>query len=127
MKYATIEDRLLYNSFLNPFTGCWEWLGRYLADGYGRLDVRRGGKHVSLLAHRVSYEVFVGCISLGNDVDHTCPFPLRHCINPAHLRLAPYKEHRLDAMLRRYENGYHEAKWRYVIEHWWSENEICLP
>lgn len=44
--------------------GCWTWLSRVDKDGYGR-----HGKH---LAHRAVYEILVGPIPPGHDLDHEC-------------------------------------------------------
>lgn len=84
-----MEERLLSKSVLLTDSDCWLWIGKRSA-GYGRLNVRRDGRHVTLLAHRVSYETWVGPIPEGMEVDHVCRERL--CINPAHLRLATPKE-----------------------------------
>lgn len=55
--------------------GCWEWLNKRTAHGYG---VQKGK-----LAHREAYEDVVGPIPEGFQVDHVCNMP--SCINPAHL------------------------------------------
>lgn len=55
--------------------GCWLWTGCINPGGYGRL----GGR----LAHRVSYEVFVGEIPVGLTLDHLCY--VTACVRPEHL------------------------------------------
>lgn len=55
--------------------GCWLWIGRIDPGGYGRLSGR--------LAHRVSYEEFVGAIPAGLTLDHLCY--VAACVRPEHL------------------------------------------
>jgi hypothetical protein len=62
---------------------CWLWGKCITSGGYGRLKV--GGRTV--LAHRVAYELEVGPIPDGLQLDHVrargCAN--KHCVNPAHL------------------------------------------
>lgn len=68
---------------------CWQWTGG-LSHGYG---VVNGDKHRDG-AHRFSYELHVGPIPDGLDIDHLChqppcpggdECPHRSCVNPDHL------------------------------------------
>jgi hypothetical protein len=61
---------------------CWGWTASRNPNGYGQIGGR--DRHL-LLAHRVSYELFVGTIPDGMCVLHRCDNP--SCTNPAHLRL----------------------------------------
>lgn len=73
--------------------GCWHWTGALQSRGYGSMGAGRGGK--SMLAHRFSYEHFVGPIPEGMQIDHVChsrdavcpggKCVHRRCVNPAHL------------------------------------------
>lgn len=64
-------------------TGCWIWPG-WRRGQYGGLFVP-GGRRQSALAHRWSYEQFVGAVPEGMKVCHRCDTPL--CVNPDHLFL----------------------------------------
>jgi len=59
--------------------GCWIWQGAPSQKGYGR--VRWNGKQQRV--HKVIYEIKVGPIPKGMDLDHLCPNKL--CANPEHL------------------------------------------
>lgn len=71
-----IEVRLL-ERIVQTDTSCWIWQGSGVRYGALRVDGRMR------LAHRVSYETFVGPIPDGLELDHLCRTP--KCINPAHL------------------------------------------
>jgi hypothetical protein len=62
-----------------PNSGCWLWEAMDNGEGYGVISLN--GK--SILAHRWSYEYFVGPIPLGLDLDHKCR--VRCCVNPNHV------------------------------------------
>ena len=79
---GSLADQLIDRSLPIPiFDGCWIWMLSIIQDGYGRMQV--GSKKI--LAHRLSYEAFVGKIPEGILVLHRCDVP--SCINPSHLFL----------------------------------------
>lgn len=75
--------------------GCWLWLGKLQHDGYPQIKVPTGRRPgVNMMTHRVSYELYVGPIPEGYQLDHRChtracpggnTCPHRRCVNPAHL------------------------------------------
>lgn len=72
---AYIEER----SIPEPNTGCWLWM---LSLGSHKYPQGFDGNAV-VLAHRLSYEAFVGAIPENFEVDHKCRN--RSCVNPEHL------------------------------------------
>lgn len=65
--------------------GCWLWGAFIDKAGYGRIG---SGSDV-LYAHRVSYEIHVGPIPGGVEIDHKCRN--RSCVNPEHLQAVSRK------------------------------------
>lgn len=59
--------------------GCWLWTAFTDREGYGKFS----DKGRLFIAHRWSYEHFVGPIPDGLTIDHLCR--VTSCVNPAHL------------------------------------------
>ena len=69
---------------------CWPWTGAHVPRGYGFLTVSVGDGRVTIYAHRLAYEMFVGPIGEGLTIDHLCRNPA--CVNPAHLEPVTMRE-----------------------------------
>lgn len=74
----TVEQRFWQGVRKSDY--CWEWSGARSSGGYGR--VPSGGRD-ALYAHRFAYELLVGPIPEGLQIDHLCRN--RACCNPIHL------------------------------------------
>lgn len=66
--------------------GCWNWKDYKNYGGYGRFWI----KYKTFQAHRVSYEMVIGSIPVGLQIDHLCRN--RMCVNPSHLEPVTQKE-----------------------------------
>jgi hypothetical protein len=84
-------------------TPCLEFMGARSSHGYGQIRVNGRAGH-TLLAHRVSYELFVGLIPNGMQVLHRCDRP--SCIQPDHLWLGTQEDNMHDCMVKgRHRHG----------------------
>ena len=88
-KTLPLIDRLLRQISPEPNTGCWLWTGPVTGGGYGQISI---GRRIDGFrpAHRVSYELHVGPIPAGLDLDHLCRVKI--CVNPAHLEPVTRRE-----------------------------------
>ncbi|HEY6154661.1 MAG TPA: HNH endonuclease signature motif containing protein [Candidatus Udaeobacter sp.] len=83
----------LYNKLVSrtliTATGCWYWLGGKSKAGYGQM----GAFGISQYTHIVSYELFIGPVPDGLELDHKCRMPA--CWNPYHLEPVTHAENLL--------------------------------
>ena len=82
---ATAEAR--FWSKVDKCGPCWNWTGPMNQGGYGTFAI---GRSVQMLAHRHAWELLVGTIPQGKQLDHQCHNPA--CVNPDHLRAVSNKE-----------------------------------
>jgi hypothetical protein len=82
-KAWTREDVLKWIDF-QP--GCWEWRGPKASTGYGQIGSRNRKRY----AHRLAWEMLVGPIPDGTEIDHLCRNQM--CVNPMHLEPVPHRE-----------------------------------
>lgn len=83
----TLDERLWRDVLKTPT--CWLWTGAKQNGGYGVVYTEDRRK----LAHRVVYELLVGPIPPGLQIDHLCR--VRHCVNPNHLEPVTPRENTL--------------------------------
>ena len=89
-----VPDRFLDKILVGD--GCWEWQGSRLGvSDYGRFDHE--------MAHRVSYEYFVGPIPDGLTLDHLCRN--RPCVRPSHLEPVTMQENILRGLAPSADNA----------------------
>jgi hypothetical protein len=91
--YPSLEERFWSKVDRRGPDECWPWLGGlFQGTGYGAFWV----KTINFGAHRIAYELLVGPIPEGAQLDHLChnrdstclggpDCPHRRCVNPAHL------------------------------------------
>lgn len=77
MPKPSVEQR--FWSKVDKSDTCWHWATPQASNGYGRFWV---DGHL-VLAHRFAYELLIGPIPDGLQIDHLCR--VRHCVNPDHL------------------------------------------
>jgi hypothetical protein len=70
-------------------SGCWEWTGRKDSGGYCQSSTIGKDKR-RCMAHRAVYEILVGPIPKGLELDHLCRN--RACVNPEHLEPVTTRE-----------------------------------
>lgn len=88
MKLTSAQlERFLAHVSPEPNSGCWLWTGSVHEKGYGRCTVKGSP---TIVAHRISYQEFVGDIPDGYQIDHLCK--VTSCVNPSHLEaVLPYE------------------------------------
>lgn len=97
-----VIDRFLNKVSPEPNSGCWLWDASLRPDGYGQFSYKRRPR----LAHRFSYEIYVGPIPPDLELDHKCR--VRSCVNPDHLEPVTHRENIIRSPLVR-KNG---DEWR---------------
>lgn len=98
---------------------CWLWTAS-TNNGYGSISL---GARKRVQAHRFAYELLVGPIPDGLELDHLCR--VRHCVNPAHLEPVTARENQLRSLS---VSGINAAKTHCIWGHEYTpENTYIRP
>jgi hypothetical protein len=130
-----IRDRLLPKIDRNgpvpihaPELGpCWMWNGHITRVGYGAISkgqLTTSRSYEMAPAHRVSYEVHVGPIPKGLEIDHLCR--VRACVNPAHLEAVTHSVNVSRGTSGRVRGAEHRAKTHCPRGHPYSDENTYL-
>lgn len=79
---ANMREKIMVSTDQKLTNGsvCWEWTGALNSKGYGSMT---NGRRGSQLTHRYAYELLVGSIPRGLQIDHLCRN--KSCLNTDHL------------------------------------------
>lgn len=104
-RHGSIAERFWPKVDKRPDGGCWLWTAGLRESGYGAFKVGTG---MQRQAHRIAYELLVGSIPAGFQLDHMCHNEdlmctgrgrdclHRRCVNPAHLKPVTSRENLLN-------------------------------
>lgn len=92
-KHAPLSERLARMTIRDPKGDCHLFTGTTNPNGYGLINAE---PRRNVPAHRAAYEIAVGPIPKGLDIDHLCG--VRHCVHPAHLEAVTHQEHTLRSL-----------------------------
>lgn len=86
-----LDERILRRRLITE-SGCWEYLGARTPFGHGNMSVGSQTDGTSRIrkVHAVAYEIWVGPIPEGLELDHLCRNP--PCFNPEHLEPVTHQE-----------------------------------
>jgi ribosomal protein L37E len=110
-------------------TPCWIWTGRGQRDGYGLIS--NGAAHTSIPAHKFVYELKVGPVPDGLELDHLCE--IKRCIRPEHVEPVTNGENQLRAARARsrrepyddVEKRRMREAMRAIRQRWYDDPSLC--
>lgn len=88
---------------------CWRWTGGHLPAGYATTTFWIDGRHQGGPAHRIIYELLVGPIPEGLDLDHVCRN--KGCVNPWHMEPVTRQENIRRRDLALYPERAYRTRW----------------
>lgn len=120
MSVQQASERFLKYTLPDPNSGCWLWSGATTKAGYGVLNLSRKVH----LAHRMSYELFIGPIPEGLQLDHLCR--IRCCVNPKHLEPVTNQENARRGLGGKWFGKIQSAKTHCPFGHEYSQENTML-
>ena len=90
LKNVTLEQRFWSKVDKTAPNGCWQWCAAIAWNGYGAFAKRSTKPIVSMVAHRMAWELTNGPVPDGLVLDHLCRN--RGCVNPDHLEVVTQAE-----------------------------------
>lgn len=108
----SLEER--FWSKVDKSGACWMWTATRNERGYGKFWLE--GRLQA--AHRVSYEISIGPIREGKEIDHVCH--VTGCVKPGHLRQVSSKENseNLDGAYSNSKSGVRGVYWSKKASKW---------
>lgn len=100
---------------------CWEWTAARDSNDYGR--VRWEGS--AALAHKVIWELLVGPVPEGLELDHLCRNP--PCVNPDHLEPVTHAENIRRGMWSKGRAAQQVARTACANGHEYTEETLYVP
>jgi hypothetical protein len=85
-RLARSTPERLWSSFVRDGSGCWIWTRQLNNKGYGLISIQNRKR----AAHIIFYEIVVGPVPLGLELDHLCN--VTACVNPSHLEPVSHAE-----------------------------------
>lgn len=97
---------------------CWNWTAAKVRTGYGVFTIKTSDPTRQQAAHRYSYELNIGPIPDGHEIDHMCHN--RSCVNPGHLRPVTHKQNGENraGLQSNNKSGVQGVQWRERTRRW---------
>ncbi len=101
VEYWTPNDLKRFFDKVEKSDNCWLWTATKSHNGYGQFYFN--GKLI--YSHRFVYQVMIGDIPKGLDLDHLCR--VRNCVNPDHLEPVTRQENLSRGKINQHKNKTH--------------------